>query len=61
VRATFTTRLNQTAVKYGDHAPAVAVCCNVCRTCVSTNLIGLAWAGTVGAGLAAMRLLRRTP
>jgi hypothetical protein len=46
-------------MKYGDHAPAVAVCCNVCRTCVSTNLLGLAWAGIVGAVLAATRFFRR--
>lgn len=59
MRATFTTRLNQAAVKYGDHAPAVAVCCNACRTCVSTNLLGLAWAGTVGAAVAALRFVRR--
>ena len=26
----------------GENAPTAAVCCNACRTCVQTNLIGLA-------------------
>jgi hypothetical protein len=42
-----------------DHAPVVPACCNVCRTCTTTNLVGLA----TGAGLAAAyglaRLARR--
>jgi len=46
-------------MKYGDHAPTVAVCCNVCRTCVSTNLLALAWASVVGAALAVVRVFRR--
>jgi hypothetical protein len=34
--------MNQAAVKYGDQAPMAAVCCNVCRTCVQTNILRLA-------------------
>jgi len=43
-------RITSTAAKYGEHAPAATVCCNACRTCVQTNLIGLVLAAVVGAG-----------
>jgi len=36
-----------------------AVCCNACRTCVTTNILGIAIAAAGGAGLAAARLARR--
>ena len=45
--------------KYGEMAPTATVCCNACRTCVSTNLIGLAMAGIAAAGVGAARLARR--
>jgi hypothetical protein len=59
MRTVWTARVNRTAAKYGDHAPMAAVCCNVCRTCVQTNVLGLAMAGIVGAGAVVMRFLRR--
>jgi hypothetical protein len=43
-------RLTRAAAKYGDVAPNAAVCCNACRTCVTTNLVGLALAGVAGLG-----------
>ncbi|HWJ32877.1 MAG TPA: hypothetical protein VNR59_11100 [Gaiellaceae bacterium] len=43
-------RLAQTASRYGEHAPTATACCNACRTCVTTNLIGLALAAAAGAG-----------
>jgi hypothetical protein len=49
----------QTAAKYSDNAPMAAVCCNACRTCVQTNLLGLAMAAAVGAGAAFVRVGRR--
>ena len=49
----------QTAAKYGDNAPMAAVCCNACRTCVTTNGISLALAAIVGAGAGARRVMRR--
>jgi drug/metabolite transporter superfamily protein YnfA len=52
-------RINQAAIKYGDQAPMVAVCCNACRTCVSTNVIGLAFAAFGGVALAVTRFARR--
>jgi hypothetical protein len=36
-----------------------AVCCNACRTCVTTNGISLALAAIVGAGAGLLRLTRK--
>ena len=36
-----------------------AVCCNACRTCVTTNVVGLATAALAGAGYAALRFTKR--
>jgi hypothetical protein len=52
-------RVTQAAVKYGDQAPMVTACCNACRTCVQTNLVGLAFAGIAAAGVAVKHLVRR--
>jgi hypothetical protein len=56
-------RVSQAATRYGDNAPMAAVCCNVCRTCTTTNLLALAvgvGAGAVyGAARFASRLVRR--
>ena len=43
----WTSRAAQTAGKYGEHAPMAAVCCNACRTCVTTNVFSLALAAVV--------------
>jgi hypothetical protein len=53
-------RLAQTVGRYGENAPAATACCNACRTCVTTNLIGLALAALAGAGVAIRKLARRT-
>jgi hypothetical protein len=59
VKEIWSGRAVQLAGKYGEHAPTAAVCCNACRTCLATNLIGFATAaaGTVGYGI--VRLARR--
>lgn len=49
----------QAAGKVGEQAPMTAVCCNACRTCVTTNIVGLATAALAGAGFAVSRLARR--
>jgi len=54
-----TLRLAQTASKVGEQAPLATVCCNACRTCVTTNLVTLATAGITGAVVAVRRLTRR--
>jgi hypothetical protein len=51
--------VTQAAAKYGDHAPMVTACCNACRTCVQTNLVGLALAGVSAAGIGIARFARR--
>ena len=47
------------AWKYGVNAPMAAVCCNACRTCVTTNVLGVAMGGVAGAGYALANLVRR--
>jgi hypothetical protein len=42
-----------------DYAPVVPACCNVCRTCTTTNAVGLATAGAAALGAAIWRLGRR--
>ena len=55
----WTGRMAQVAGKYGENAPMAAVCCNACRTCVTTNILGVAMAGIAGAGYGFVRLARR--
>jgi hypothetical protein len=59
VRQIWTGRVAQVAGRYGENAPTAAVCCNACRTCVTTNLLSLATAGLMAAGFAVTRVTRR--
>ena len=52
-------RVAQAAGKYGEHAPMAAVCCNACRTCVTTNVLTLVMGGLAGLGVAVTRVARR--
>jgi len=52
-------RVVQAAGKYGESAPTAAICCNACRTCLTTNLIGLATAGFMAAGYGVARYVRQ--
>jgi hypothetical protein len=52
-------RMIQAATKYGDQAPMVAVCCNACRSCTTTNLIALAFGAGLGAVYAVGRFTKR--
>jgi hypothetical protein len=54
-----TGRLAQAAAKYGEHAPMAAVCCNACRTCVSTNIVGLAIVPLLAAAAGIRHFVRR--
>lgn len=49
----------QAAGKYGENVPSAAVCCNACRTCLTTNVVGLATAGVMAAGYGVARFARR--
>jgi threonine aldolase len=55
----WTGRLAQAAGKYGEHAPMATVCCNACRTCVTTNIFALGGAVVAGVGYKAARFARR--
>ncbi|MGZ4363402.1 MAG: hypothetical protein ACXVFF_14315 [Gaiellaceae bacterium] len=55
----WTGRMAQATAKYGENAPMATVCCNACRTCVTTNIFGLALASIAGAGYGVGRLAKR--
>jgi len=55
VKQIWTGRVAEAASKYGEHAPMATACCNACRTCVTTNALGLVAAG---AGMIGSRLSR---
>ena len=42
-----------------EYAPMAPACCNVCRTCTTTNIVGLALGGLTAAGVALGRLVNR--
>jgi hypothetical protein len=52
-------RLAPITNRAAEYGPAVPVCCNVCRTCTTTNLVGLAIGGLTAAGLGVSRFVRR--
>jgi hypothetical protein len=54
-----TVKLSQAAARYGEHAPMATACCNACRTCVQTNLLGLAAGAVAAAGVAVRRLFTK--
>ena len=54
-----TMRVTRVAARYGEHAPMATACCNACRTCVQTNLLGIALGAVAAAGVAGRRLVRR--
>ena len=49
----------QAAGKYGENAPMAAVCCNACRTCVTTNVLGILTASAAGAVYTVGNFVRR--
>jgi hypothetical protein len=55
----WTSRLAQAAGQYSEHAPMATVCCNACRTCVTTNIFAFAAAGVAGAGYKTAGFARR--
>jgi hypothetical protein len=55
----WTGRRAQAAGRYGEQAPMATVCCNVCRSCITTNLIGFATAGLAALSLGLARFARR--
>ena len=60
VKQIWTGKAVDLAARYGEQAPTAAVCCNACRTCLTTNLLGLATAVAGAVGYRVVRLVRRT-
>ena len=52
-------RLAPITNRAADYGPAVPVCCNVCRTCTTTNMVGLALGAGSAAAYAAVRFAKR--
>jgi hypothetical protein len=42
-----------------EHVPVATACCNACRSCVTSNVIGLAAAGALAVAAALRRLAHR--
>jgi hypothetical protein len=59
VKQIWTGRIVQATAKYGENAPTAAVCCNACRTCVTTNILGAVTALFAGGGYAVASFARR--
>jgi hypothetical protein len=52
-------RLAPLTNRTAEYGPAVPACCNVCRTCTTTNLVGLAIGGLSVGGAGIWRFARR--
>ena len=52
-------RANPIAARAAEYAPVVPACCNVCRTCTTTNVVGLVLGGATAAVVGAARFARR--
>jgi hypothetical protein len=59
VKRIWTGPVAQAAARYGEQAPMAAVCCNACRTCVTTNVVTVAAGAALGAAHALARFARR--
>jgi hypothetical protein len=51
----------QAAGKYSEHAPMATVCCNACRTCVTTNALALLMGAGAAVGVFFARAVRIFP
>ena len=52
-------RIAPVTSRAADFAPVAPACCNVCRTCTATNLVGLVLGGFAALATAARQFLRR--
>ena len=59
MKTVWTGRVAKATAKYGENAPMAAVCCNACRTCVTTNVVGVAFGAVAGAAYTAASVFRR--
>jgi hypothetical protein len=58
VKTIWTGRMAQASAKYGENVPMAAVCCNACRTCVTTNIVAALTTAIAGVGYAVVRRFR---
>jgi hypothetical protein len=58
VKQIWTGRAAQVVGKYGEQAPMATVCCNACRTCVTTNIVAFLSGAAAWVALTAARLVR---
>jgi len=54
-----TTRALPVLNRAAEMVPATQACCGACRTCVTTNIFGVAIAGAMGAAVYIARFARR--
>jgi hypothetical protein len=52
-------RVAPITTRASEYGPAVPVCCNVCRTCTTTNVVGLILGGGAAAGYGIARFAQR--
>jgi hypothetical protein len=52
-------RMAPVTSRAADFAPVAPACCNVCRTCTTTNMLALVLGGFATFAAAARQLLRR--
>jgi hypothetical protein len=54
-----TTRTLPLLNRAADLTPAAQACCGICRTCTTTNVVGVVLAGATGIGVALKRVVSR--
>jgi hypothetical protein len=52
-------RLAPVTNRAAEYAPMAPACCNVCRTCTTTNVVGLALGALTAAGVAVRNAAKR--
>ena len=45
--------------RVADYGPVVPACCNICRTCTTTNVVGLAIGAVTAAAYGVVKFVRR--
>jgi hypothetical protein len=52
-------RMAPITTRAAEYGPAVPACCNACRTCTTTNVVGLMLGGLTVAGIAVGSFAKR--
>jgi len=60
VKQIATAKISQAAARYGEQAPMATACCNACRNCLQTNLLGVGFAALATLGAAVKRAVGRS-